>query len=79
MVSCSVLALTRGTDPGATSLSKRGNRLEVMAETLQGKWLTFLRLKALSSSFSTALIFLMSMVQRASFPVEQKALLSFLC
>lgn len=38
----------------------------------EGNWLTFLRLKALSSSFSTTLIFLTLMMQRASFPEKQK-------
>lgn len=48
-----------------------GNTLEVM--TVSGSnWLTFLRLKALSSSFSTAWIFLTLMVQRASFPGTHK-------
>ena len=39
----------------------------------EGNWLTFLRLKALSSSFSTAWIFLTLMMQRASFPGKQKS------
>lgn len=39
----------------------------------EGDWLTFLRLKALSSSFSTAWIFLTLMMQRASFPGKQKS------
>lgn len=39
---------------------------------LEGNWLTFLRLKALSSSFSTAWMFLTLITQRASFPGKQK-------
>ncbi len=48
------------------------DNLVVINGVSEGNWLTFLRLKALSSSFSTAWIFLTLMMQRASFPEKQK-------
>lgn len=53
--------------------SQRGHTLEVIIVCMRGIWLTFLRLKALSSSFSTAWIFLTLMMQRASFPGKQES------
>lgn len=55
---------------------QRGHTLDVMMN-VSGEYihtLTFLRLKALSSSFSTAWIFLTLMIQRASFPGKHKLL-----
>lgn len=56
-----------------TSISKQETK-ERWKEISQADQLTFLRLKALSSSFSTAWMFLTLMVQRASFPVGEKTL-----
>lgn len=64
--------LTRGNSAGGKISITRGPHFRSDDWASRGNWLTFLRLKALSSSFSTAWIFLTLMMQRASFPGKQK-------
>ncbi len=70
----SLFISTWGTGSGTQAfITEEGHTSEVMTGCLRGNRLTFLRLKALSSSFSTAWMFLTLIMQRASFPGKQKS------